>query len=83
MKNEREFLEKSGATNIKFESLVNNYFISFDFKGKRHTVEHVLNVYGIAVDVWDLIYKENDKTVYKEFKTLEAIIEFLGGKENE
>lgn len=81
MDNEEKLLEKSGATEIEYDTLINNYFIRFTLNGKRYTTEHILNVYGASVDFWYLITKEDGKSKYKEFNTLEAIIEFIGGKE--
>lgn len=50
MNKEQEILEKFGCKEIEYTNLVNNYFISFTYKGKRFTTEHILSVYGASVD---------------------------------
>lgn len=71
MSKEREILETFGCKEIEYTNLVNNYFISFTYKEKRFTVEHILNVYGAVVDFWEL------STLSKTFSTLEELLNYI------
>ena len=51
---EQQRLEAAGCENIKVFNLINNYGYKFKKAAKKHCLEHVLNVYGAAVDWWEL-----------------------------
>lgn len=68
---EKQMLIDFGCKDIEYTSLVNNYFISFTYKEKRFTIEHILNVYGAEVDYWEI------STPYQTFKTLKELLEYI------
>ena len=71
---ENELLEAFGCKEIKYDNLVNNYYINFTYKGKKFTLEHILNVYGTEVDVWEL-YSQEKRT--KSFSTLKEALNYI------
>ena len=72
MKDERQILTEFGATDIQYEPLINNYFINFIYNNKKYTIEHILNVYGVSTDFWELCIKPT-----KTFNKLEELLEWL------
>ena len=68
---ERQMLIDFGCEDIEYTNLVNNYFISFTYKEKRFTIEHILNVYGAEVDYWEL------STPHQTFSTLEELLNYI------
>ncbi len=51
---EREVLEKYGATNIKYYSLVNNYGFTFEIDNEKFDVRYWANCYGVAINKWSV-----------------------------
>jgi hypothetical protein len=73
---EEQLLKEFGCEGIEYSSLVNNYFYKFTYKGKKFTIEHMLNVYGAEVDFWELC-KEEDNKIYKTFNTLKELLDYI------
>lgn len=69
---ERKTLEEFGASDITYDTLINNYYISFTYNNEKYTIEHILNVYGVSCDFWELCIKPR-----KPFKSLEDILQWL------
>lgn len=58
-----EKLEKNKeVSNLEEYDLVNNYGVTFIFKGVKYDLRHQVNVYGMRVN--DLILSGHNKTVY-------------------
>lgn len=69
---EKDMLEKFGCTDIRYINLVNNYYIEFIYNCKKYAVEHILNVYGAEVDMFELC-----EPPYKKFGTLEELLNYI------
>ncbi len=69
---EREMLERFGCKEIEYDSLINNYYIKFIYNKKKYIIEHILNVYGAEVDMWELC-----KIPSKTFGTLEELLNYI------
>jgi len=66
---ENKLLEAFGCKEAKYDFLVNNYCIKFIYNDKKFIAEHILNIYGEAVDFWEL----EDK----RFDTLEELLNYI------
>lgn len=73
---ERKVLEDFGCKEIKYDSLVNNYYIKFTYNKKEYTIEHILNVYGAEVDMWELCGSARET-----FSTLEELLNHIKREE--
>ena len=69
---EKELLEKFGCKNIVYENYSSNYCIIFNYNNKRIVIEHILNIYGESVDVWEL-YPEP----VKRFDDLKTLLDYI------
>lgn len=69
---EREMLERFGCKDIVIDLLVNNYFITFVYDNKEYKIEHILNVYGVDADYWELLSFNKGS-----FNTLEELLNHI------
>lgn len=59
-------LERFGATDIKFYSLINNYGYTFRLDGVKHDIRFWANSYGCHIGKWSGGGKEIDEAFNKE-----------------